>query len=64
MDTIFDWCVDLLEYLALRVGVTYKDLNVWLFLIVQSGAIHNDGSCMSAYLAEVATSDDGAVGAN
>lgn len=39
MDTIFDWCVDLLEYLAPHVGMTYKELNVWLFVIVMPGMI-------------------------
>jgi hypothetical protein len=39
MDTIFDRCVDLLEYLAPHVGMTYKELNVWLFVIVMPGMI-------------------------
>ena len=39
MDTIFDCCVDLLEYLAPHVGMTYKELNVWLFVIVMPGMI-------------------------
>jgi len=39
MDTIFDWCVDFLEYLAPHVGMTYKELNVWLFVIVMPGMI-------------------------
>lgn len=34
MNEIFDWCVDLLEYVAPFVGMTYKELNVWLFVIV------------------------------
>jgi len=34
MNAIFDWCVDLLEYVAPLVGMTYKELNVWLFVII------------------------------
>jgi len=34
MNTIFDWCVDLLEYLAPLAGMTYKEINVWLFVII------------------------------
>ena len=34
MSDIFDWCVDLLELWAPRLGMTYKELNVWLFVIV------------------------------
>jgi hypothetical protein len=34
MREIFDWCVDLLELWAPRLGMTYKELNVWLFVIV------------------------------
>ena len=39
MDKVFDWCVDLLEFLAPRLGMTYKELNVWLFVIVMPGII-------------------------
>ena len=39
MDKVFDWCVDLLEFLAPRLGMTYKELNVWLFVIIQPGVI-------------------------
>jgi hypothetical protein len=39
MDKVFDWCVDLLEFLAPRLGMTYKELNVWLFVIVMPGMI-------------------------
>jgi len=34
VNTIFDWCVELLEYVAPLVGMTYKELNVWLFVII------------------------------
>ncbi|MBK7811354.1 MAG: hypothetical protein IPI50_08955 [Saprospiraceae bacterium] len=35
MDAIFDACVDLLIYLADIFGVTYKEINVWIFCIVE-----------------------------
>jgi hypothetical protein len=34
VNAIFDWCVDLLEYVAPLIGMTYKELNVWLFVII------------------------------
>ena len=34
MNEIFDWCVDLLYYLAGMTGLTYKEINVWLFVII------------------------------
>ena len=34
MDTVFDWCVSLLNSLAGVVGITYKEINVWIFVIV------------------------------
>jgi len=34
MDTIFDWCVDVLIYWANILGMTYKEINVWVFVIV------------------------------
>jgi len=39
MDKVFDWCVALLEFLALRLGMTYKELNVWLFVIAMPAII-------------------------
>lgn len=39
MNKIFDWCVDLLEFLAPRLGMTYKELNAWLLVIVMPGII-------------------------
>jgi hypothetical protein len=39
MNKIFVWCVDLLEFLALRLGMTYKELTVWLFVIVMPETI-------------------------
>ena len=34
MNIIFDGCVDLLENLAPLAGMTYKEINVWLFVII------------------------------
>ena len=34
MDTVFDWCVDVLIYWANILGMTYKEINVWVFVIV------------------------------
>jgi len=34
MDSIFDWCVDVLVYWAGILGMTYKEINVWVFVII------------------------------
>lgn len=34
MDQIFDWCVDVLIYWAGFLGITYKEINVWVFVII------------------------------
>mgnify|MGYP001765942195 CR=1 FL=1 len=34
MDAVFDWCVSLLYYLAGVLGITYKEINVWIFVIL------------------------------
>ena len=34
MDQIFDWCVDVLIYWAGVLGITYKEINVWVFVII------------------------------
>lgn len=34
MDQIFDWCVDVLVYWAGILGITYKEINVWVFVII------------------------------
>lgn len=34
MHAIFDWCVLAMEWLAHRLSLTYKELNVWLFVIL------------------------------
>ena len=30
----FDWCVSLLEQTAYLLGLTYQEINVWLFCII------------------------------
>ena len=35
MNEIFDWCVQVLEICALLVGLTYKEINVWIFCIIE-----------------------------
>lgn len=34
MDQIFDWCVNVLVYWAGILGITYKEINVWIFVIL------------------------------
>ena len=34
MDVIFDWCVAVLVYFAGVFGITYKEINVWVFVII------------------------------
>lgn len=34
VDTIFDWCVFLLVFFAERLGMTYKAINVWIFVVI------------------------------
>ena len=34
MDAIFDWCVGILVYFAGVFGITYKEINVWVFVII------------------------------
>ncbi len=34
MDRVFDLCVRLLLFLAPRLGMTYKEINVWIFVII------------------------------
>ena len=35
IDVIFDWCVELLVKLAELLGITYNDINVWIFVIIE-----------------------------
>ena len=34
IDIIFDLCVRLLAFLAGYLGITYKAINVWIFVII------------------------------
>jgi uncharacterized protein (DUF983 family) len=34
VDAIFDWCVGVLVYFAGVFGITYKEINVWVFVII------------------------------
>lgn len=34
MDQIFDGCVNVLVYWADIFGITYKEINVWVFVII------------------------------
>jgi hypothetical protein len=34
IDAIFDGCVRLLVFLAEQLGLTYKAINVWIFVII------------------------------
>ena len=34
MDQIFDWCVNVLVYWAQVFDITYKEINVWVFVII------------------------------
>ena len=34
MDQIFDGCVNVLVYWAQVFGITYKEINVWVFVII------------------------------
>ena len=33
-DRIFDACVDLLVWMADKLGMTYKAINVWIFCVI------------------------------
>jgi hypothetical protein len=34
MDRTFDWCVGILIHWANVFGITYKEINVWVFVII------------------------------
>jgi hypothetical protein len=34
VDQIFDWCVRVLVYWAGILGITYREINVWIFVII------------------------------
>ena len=35
MNTLFSWCVGFLYWLAPQIGMTYQEINIWLFVIIQ-----------------------------
>jgi hypothetical protein len=35
MNEIFNWCVELLEWGAQKLGTTYEVINVWIFCIIE-----------------------------
>ncbi len=35
MDTTFNWCVWLLVELAKPLGMTYNEINIWIFVIIE-----------------------------
>lgn len=34
INSSFDWCVWVLEVIAPRIGMTYNEINIWLFVII------------------------------
>jgi len=34
MNQIFDWCVNVLVYWANVLDITYKEINVWIFVVI------------------------------
>jgi hypothetical protein len=34
MNAVFDLCVRILVFLAERTGMTYQEINVWIFVIL------------------------------
>ncbi len=39
MNELFNACVSLLQWLAPLVGMTYQEINIWLFVIIQPALI-------------------------
>jgi hypothetical protein len=35
MDSIFKWCVDFLVWLADKIEMTYNEVNIWIFVIIE-----------------------------
>ena len=35
MNELFNWCVDFLVWLADMVGMTYEEVNIWIFVIIE-----------------------------
>ena len=34
IDKLFVWCVELLEWMARKLGTTYNAVNVWIFIVI------------------------------
>ena len=34
MDNLFDACVEFLRWLGNMVGLSYKEINIWIFLVL------------------------------
>tara|TARA_R100000700_G_C3058011_1_gene74093 strand:+ start:295 stop:489 length:195 start_codon:yes stop_codon:yes gene_type:complete len=39
MNELFNLCVELLRWAASLVGMTYQEINIWLFVVIQPGLI-------------------------
>lgn len=35
MNEAFQWCVDALRWLGKLVGLTYEEVNIWIFCIIE-----------------------------
>jgi len=35
VDAVFDFCVILLVRLADMIGISYEEINIWLFIVIQ-----------------------------
>ena len=35
MNKAFYWCVDLLKALAAKLHMTYEEVNIWIFVIIE-----------------------------
>lgn len=46
MDKTFDWCVWFLIELAKPLGMTYNEINIWIFVIIEPLIF----VCMLAYI--------------
>jgi hypothetical protein len=39
VDTVFDWCVIFLVDIAKLLGISYEELNIWLFVVMAPTAM-------------------------
>jgi hypothetical protein len=35
MDVLFSYCVELLQNWAAVIGMTYEEINIWIFIIIE-----------------------------